>query len=163
MYTNLKNHPRWLINSKHIVPLDSCCSGKDRYKHADGSSPNFHWMFPYHYDLKLEDLPGCAVLSGSVGGHIGCKDKDFISNFQIFGEIFLFILGRCQARWQQRLHCRPALRTRHGAGPLDRADGSQRCRPGWGLLPFCRRWPGWGRCSGCPRRPRRFMVCFSRS
>ena len=22
--------------------------------------------------LKLEDLPGCAVLVGSVGGHIGC-------------------------------------------------------------------------------------------
>ena len=24
--------------------------------------------------LKLEDLPGCAVLVGSVGGHIGCPE-----------------------------------------------------------------------------------------
>ena len=25
--------------------------------------------------IKLEDLPGCAVQVGSVGGHIECKDK----------------------------------------------------------------------------------------
>ena len=26
---------------------------------------------------KLEDLPGCAVQMGSVGGHITCKYKVF--------------------------------------------------------------------------------------
>ena len=26
---------------------------------------------------KLEDLPGCAGLTGSVGGHIGCKSTTF--------------------------------------------------------------------------------------
>ena len=32
---------------------------------------------------KLEDLPGCAVLMGSVGGHIGCKDTTFFSYIQV--------------------------------------------------------------------------------
>ena len=32
---------------------------------------------------KLEDLPGCAVLMGSVGGHIGCKGTTFFSYMQV--------------------------------------------------------------------------------
>lgn len=30
----------------------------------------------------LEDLPGCAVLVGSVGGHITSKDRKFFWNSQ---------------------------------------------------------------------------------
>ena len=36
--------------------------------------------------IKLEDLPGCAVQMGSVGGHIECKNKtNFWINKQIIG------------------------------------------------------------------------------
>lgn len=31
---------------------------------------------------KLDDLPGCAVREGSVGGHIKCKVNTFNSNLQ---------------------------------------------------------------------------------
>ena len=37
---------------------------------------------------KLEDLPGCAVLMGSVGGHIGCKGTAFFSYMQMFCVFF---------------------------------------------------------------------------
>ncbi len=33
---------------------------------------------------KLEDLPGCAVLTRSVGGHIECKDTTYILSANIF-------------------------------------------------------------------------------
>ena len=40
-----------------------------------------NWRYPH---IKLEDLPGCADPTGSVGGHIECKDTILFSYLQIF-------------------------------------------------------------------------------